>query len=383
MTALTRNSTSMKIVFALLSLLSATLVHAQSIQPPAISARAWLLIDHVSGQALVENEADARVEPASLTKLMTAYLTFSALKQGMLKPDQTVAVSERAWRAPGSRMFIDPKHPVTVGELIQGMIVQSGNDACVALAEAIAGSEEAFVQRMNLEARRLGLANTHYVNATGLPDPQHYSTARDLARLARALIRDFPEHYATYSRKEYTYNRITQPNRNRLLWLDPTVDGVKTGFTENAGYCLIASSKRGARRLISVVLGADSDGMRAQESQRLLNHGFLNFDAVRVYEKDQAVSQLKVFKGTQGMVKVGFPDDFVLSLPKGMAERLKTELVSRQPLLAPVQQGQAIASLKLLADGKVLGEYPVVALETVPVAGIFGRAWDTLMLWFK
>lgn len=373
----------MKIVLLLLSLLSTAWAHAQTVQPPNLSARAWLLVDHASGQSLVEHEADARVEPASLTKLMTAYLTFAALKQGSLKLDQAVTVSERAWKAPGSRMFIDPKHPVTIGELIQGMIIQSGNDACIALAEAIAGSEEAFAQRMNLEARRLGLANTHYVNATGLPDPQHYSTARDLARLAQAVIRDFPEYYANYSRKEYSYNRITQPNRNRLLWLDTTVDGVKTGFTENAGYCLIASSRRGARRLISVVLGTDSDSMRAQESQRLLNHGFLNFDAVRVHEKGQSVSQLKVFKGTQGTVKVGFPEDFVISLPKGMAERLKTELVSRQPLLAPVQLGQAIATLKLSADGKTLGEYPVVALEDVPVAGMFGRAWDTLMLWFK
>lgn len=373
----------MKIVLLLLSLLSTAWAHAQTVQPPNLSARAWLLVDHASGQSLVEHEADARVEPASLTKLMTAYLTFAALKQGSLKLDQAVTVSERAWKAPGSRMFIDPKHPVTIGELIQGMIIQSGNDACIALAEAIAGSEEAFAQRMNLEARRLGLANTHYVNATGLPDPQHYSTARDLAKLAQAVIRDFPEYYTTYSRKEYTYNRITQPNRNRLLWLDPTVDGVKTGFTENAGYCLIASSKRSARRLISVVLGADSDSMRAQESQRLLNHGFLNFDAVRVHEKNQVVSQLKVFKGAQGTVKVGFQEDLVLSLPKGMAERLKTELVSRQPLLAPVQQGDAIATLKLSADGKPLGEYPVVALENVPVAGMLGRAWDTLMLWFK
>ena len=373
----------MKIVFLLLSLLSTALAHGQSVQPPTLSARAWLLVDHASGQSLVEHEADARVEPASLTKLMTAYLTFAALKQGTLKLDQAVAVSERAWKAPGSRMFIDPKRAVTVDELIQGMIVQSGNDACVALAEAIAGGEASFAPMMNRESRRLGLANTLYVNATGLPDPGHYSTARDLAGLAQAIIRDFPERYATYSRKDYTYNRITQPNRNRLLWLDPTVDGVKTGFTENDGYCLIASSKRGARRLISVVLGADSDGMRAPESRRLLNHGFLNFDAVRVHEKDQAVSRLKVFKGAQGTVKVGFQEDFVLSLPKGMAERLKMELVSRQPLLAPVQPGQAIATLKLSADGKPLGEYPVVALEHIPVAGMFGRAWDTLMLWFK
>jgi D-alanyl-D-alanine carboxypeptidase (penicillin-binding protein 5/6) len=261
--------------------------------------------------------------------------------------------------------------------------VQSGNDACIALAEAIAGSEEAFAQRMNLEARRLGLANTQFMNATGLPHPQHYSTARDLARLAQAIIRDFPEYYPIYSQKEYGYNRIVQPNRNRLLWLDPTVDGVKTGHTENAGYCLIASSKRGPRRLISVVLGADSDTMRTQESLRLLNHGFQNFDAVRLYEKFQALSQLKVYKGGQATVGAGFLEDFVLSLPKGMTERLDAQVVSQQPLLAPVQKGQRIATLKLSLDEKPFGEFPLVALQDIPVAGIIGRSWDTLMLWFR
>jgi len=243
------------------------------------------------------------------------------------------------------------------------------------------------VQRMNLEAQRLGLTKTHYVNTTGLPDAQHYSTARDLARLAQAIIRDFPEYYPIYSKKEYSYNRITQPNRNRLLWLDPTVDGVKTGHTEAAGYCLISSSKRGPRRLISVLLGADSDALRAQESQRLLNHGFQNFDAVRLYEKAQVLSQLKVFKGRQGTVKAGFLDDFVLSLPKGVADKMKVQLVSMQPLLAPVRQGQKVGTLKLSVDQggetRPWGEYPVVALEDVPVAGVFGRAWDTLMLWFQ
>lgn len=377
----------MRFPILLLSLFATTLAFAQTVPAPTIAARAWLLIDHGTGQSLVERDADSRVEPASLTKLMTAYLTFSALKQGTLKPDQIVPVSEKAWKAPGSRMFIDPKRPVTVNELIHGMIIQSGNDACIALAEAVAGSEEAFAQRMNLEARRLGLANSHFVNATGLPDPQHYSTARDLARLAQAVIRDFPEYYAIYSKKEYTFNRITQPNRNRLLWLDPTVDGVKTGHTENAGYCLIASSKRGPRRLISVVVGADSDALRAQESQRLLNHGFQNFDAVRLYAKDQAISQFKIFKGARNTVGAGFLDDFVLPLPKGVAERLKVQLVSQQPLVAPVQQGQQIGTLKLLLDEggslKPWGEFPVVALQTVPVAGVLGRAWDTLMLWFQ
>ncbi|HZV53591.1 MAG TPA: D-alanyl-D-alanine carboxypeptidase family protein [Rhodocyclaceae bacterium] len=373
----------MRFLVSLLSLLATTLAFAQTVAAPPVAARAWLLLDHASGQPLAEHDADARVEPASLTKLMTAYLTFTALKQGALKIDQTVPVSEKAWKAPGSRMFIEPKRPVTVDELIRGMIVQSGNDACIALAEAVAGSEEAFVQRMNLEARRLGLASTHYTNATGLPDPQHYSTARDLARLAQAIVRDFPEYYPIYSQKEYSYNRITQPNRNRLLWLDPSVDGVKTGHTEGAGYCLIASAKRGSRRLISVVLGTDSDALRAQEAQRLLNHGFQNFDAVRLYEKAQALSQLKVYKGAQATVKAGFLDDFVLSMPKGVADRLKVQLVSMQPLLAPVQQGQKVATLKLSVDDKPWGEFPVVALENVGIAGIFGRAWDTLMLWFK
>jgi D-alanyl-D-alanine carboxypeptidase (penicillin-binding protein 5/6) len=284
-------------------------------------------------------------------------------------------------------MFIEPGKPVTVEELIRGMIVQSGNDACIALAETIAGSEEAFVERMNREAQRLGLTGTRFANATGLPDPQHYSTARDLARLAQAVIRDFPEYYPIYSVKDYTYNKITQYNRNRLLWLDPTVDGVKTGHTESAGYCLIASSKRGPRRLLSVVLGAPSDAARAQEALKLLNFGFQSFDAVKLYDANQAISRLKVFKGAQATVGAGFLEDFVLSLPAGAANRLQVELVSRQPLLAPVRRGTAIGTLRLLLDEgggpKPWAEFPVVAVEDVPVAGIFGRAWDTLRLWFE
>jgi D-alanyl-D-alanine carboxypeptidase (penicillin-binding protein 5/6) len=374
----------MRFLILLLSLLTVGIVHAQTGVPaPAIAARAWLLFDHGSSQVLAQANADERVEPASLTKLMTAYLSFAALRQGALNMDQIVNVSERAWKVAGSRMFVEPGKPVTVSELLRGMIVQSGNDACIGLAEAIAGSEEAFVERMNREAQRLGLTNTHYVNSTGLPDPQHYSTARDLAHIAQAVIRDFPEYYPIYAEKAFTFNRISQPNRNRLLWLDPTVDGVKTGHTETAGYCLIASGKRGPRRLISVVLGASSDAVRAQEAQRLLNYGFQYFDALRLYQKDQVVSQLKVFKGTQSHVKAGFQDDFVLSLPKGVADKLTVQLVSAQPLLAPVQQGQPVATLTLKVDDKVWGEYAVVALETVPVAGVFGRAWDSILLWLQ
>lgn len=352
-------------------------------EPPAIAARAWLLLDHGSGQALASLNPDERVEPASLTKLMTAYLVFGALKEGVLKPDQNVPVSEKAWKTPGSRMFIEPNMPVRVDELLKGMIVQSGNDACIALAEAAAGSEAAFVERMNREAQRLGLKNTRFANVTGLPDPQHYATARDLALLARAVIRDYPDFYPLYSTREYTYNRITQPNRNRLLWLDPTVDGVKTGHTESAGYCLVSSAKRGPRRLVSVVLGTASDAVRAQESLKLLNFGFQAYDAVKLYDKGQAVSSLRVYKGQANTVKAGFEEDFVLSLGKGAAAKLRVQLVSQQPLMAPVRKGQVVGTLKVLADEKLIGEYPVPALEDVPLAGVFGRAWDSLRLFFE
>ena len=357
---------------------------AQLPTPPSLAASAWLLIDYGSSQTLAASNPEQRVEPASLTKLMTAYLTFAALKQGTIKPEQSVIVSENAWRAPGSRMFIDPKNPVTVAELIKGMIIQSGNDACVALAEAIAGSEASFVEAMNREAKRLGLTGTHYANATGMPDQAHFSTARDLARLTQALITDFPDQYPIYSTKEFRYNKITQPNRNRLLWLDPTVDGVKTGHTESAGFCLISSSKRGARRLISVVLGTDSDATRAQESLKLLNFGFQNYDAYKLYDKGQAISQLKVYKGAENTVGAGFARDFVLSVPKGLPpDRIKVRLTGRQPLIAPVQRGAIIATLSVFFDDKPVGEYPVEAVADVPVAGVIGRTWDTLRLWFQ
>ncbi|HJV24232.1 MAG TPA: D-alanyl-D-alanine carboxypeptidase family protein [Aromatoleum sp.] len=373
----------MRFFIALLFSLISLAVSAQNVPPPALAARAWLLMDHATGQVLAAQEPDSRIEPASLTKLMTAYLTFAALKSGSIQLEQTVPVSEKAWRMEGSRMFIQPDKPVTVGELVQGMIVQSGNDACVALSELIAGGEDSFAALMNREAQRLGMKNTHFMNSTGLPDPNHYTTARDLSLLAAAISRDFPEYYHYYSQKEYRYNGITQPNRNRLLWLDPSVDGLKTGHTANAGYCLISSALRGPRRLVSVVLGTESDTVRAQESLKLLNYGFQFFDTAKLYSANQELSRFRVWKGQVNELPVGFTQDFVMSLPKGQAEKLQTELTSMQPVVAPLQKGQPVGTLKVSLDGKAIGEYPVVALQDVPVAGFFGRLWDALLMWIK
>ena len=373
----------MRFFTALLFALLAVSASAQSVPAPVLAARSWVLLDHGTGQVLASHEPDARIEPASLTKLMTAYLAFSALKSGTITLEQPVNVSEKAWRMIGSRMFIEPRTPVTVDELLHGMIVQSGNDACVALAELIAGSEEAFAHLMNREAQRLGMNSSNFTNASGLPDEQLYTTARDLSLLAAAIVRDFPEFYRFYSEKEYTYNKITQPNRNRLLWMDSTVDGLKTGHTANAGFCLIASAQRSSRRLISVVLGTDSDTVRAQESLKLLNFGFQFYDTVRLYAAGQELSRFRVWKGTANDLPVGFADDFVMSLPKGQSDKIEVALVSQQPVMAPIQKGQPVGTLRLALDGKALGEYPVVALEPVPVAGFFGRLWDALLLWIK
>lgn len=372
------------LLFLLLLSLPVVVSAQQLPTPPALAAKSWLLVEAASGQELAAQAPDQRLDPASLTKLMTAYLSFAALKQGTLKLDQPVPVSQKAWKTGGSRMFIQVGTQVKVEDLLKGMIVQSGNDACVALAEAIAGDEENFAQMMNREAQRLGMKGSSFRNSSGLPDPQHYTTARDLATLAGALIRDFPDEYAKYySLKEFRYNNITQPNRNRLLWIDPTVDGLKTGHTEAAGYCLVSSAKRGPRRLLSVVLGAPSDRVRAQESIKLLNYGFQFYDAVQVYAKNEAVSTLEVWKGSSGSVKLGFVNDLVIAVPKGFGPKIRTELVSQQPLIAPVTQGQVLGTLKVSLDGKPFADYPVLALDAVPSAGIVGRMVDTVRLWFN
>lgn len=357
------------------------------IPAPALAARSWILIDVTSGQTLAASDADRKVEPASLTKLMTAYLAFSALKDKRIASEQRPPVSQAAWKAIGSRMFVDPARPATVDELLRGMIIQSGNDASIILAEAISGSEEAFAQLMNREAQRLGMTNTQFRNATGLPDPQHYSTARDLAVLASRLIADFPQNYGLYAQKEYTYNGIRQPNRNRLLFIDPTVDGVKTGHTEAAGFCLVASSRREQpgtglqRRLLSVVLGTGSEAARAIESQKLLNYGFQGFDGVRIFGRDQVAGTYTVWKGVSGQVQGGFGDEVVVTVPRGQAAALRAEIERIEPLVAPIAQGQRIGTLRVRLGDQVVTERPLVAIGAVEQAGLFGRAWDSLRLW--
>ena len=351
--------------------------------PPELAVKAYLLKDFNSNRVLAEQQSNDRVEPASLTKLMTAYLSFKALKNGHLKSDQVLPISEKAWRIEGSKMFVEPSMTVTVEELLHGMIIQSGNDASIALAEGIAVTEEAFATQMNKEAARLGMKNTHFMNATGLPDPQHYTTAYDLSLLATALIQDFPDQYKRlYSVKEYTYNKITQPNRNRLLWLDPYVDGMKTGHTDSAGYCLISSAKRGEHRLISIVLGAPNDNARATESQKLLNYGFQFFESHLVYKAGQVIATQKVWKGTDNKLAATVFNDLYVTLPKGEYARAKARVISKQPLIAPVAQGQEIGRIQFTIDGKLVDEQKLVAAKEVKVAGIFGRIWDSFMLLF-
>ena len=362
---------------------------AQTLPAPTIAAKSWLLLDATSGQVVASQEPNMRIEPASLTKVMTAYLAFAALKDKKLDINQTVNVSVRAWKvdASSSKMFVEPNKPVSINDLLYGLMVQSGNDAAVALAEAVAGDEPAFVVLMNREAERMGLSATHFANPHGLPSPENYSTAQDLSVLAAHVIADYPEFYKIDSVKSFTYNNIKQDNRNRLLWLDPTVDGMKTGHTDGAGFCMIASAKRpngsGERRLISVVLGTASDAMRTQESQKLLNWGFQNFDTVKLYAKDQAIATPEVWKGVQRNVKIGFTHDVFVTVPKGVAAKLKPVLERKDPLVAPVALNSTVGNLKMMVDGKALAELPVLALEQVDQAGIFGRAWDSIRLWVK
>ncbi|HUI98650.1 MAG TPA: D-alanyl-D-alanine carboxypeptidase family protein [Usitatibacter sp.] len=353
---------------------------AETVDPPPIAARAYVLVDALSGQTLAARDADERFDPASLTKLMTSYVVFAALRDHEIDEDRPIAPSASAANAAGARMFLEAGKPVTIHELLQGLIVDSGNDAAIALAQAIAGSEERFVERMNREAQRLGLADTHFANPTGAPGPDHYSTARDLAKLALALIRDFPDRYPLYGQKEFAYNGLRQANRNRLLWSDPAVDGVKAGETDAAGYCLVASARRGERRLVAVVLGARTDGLRTSESQKLLNFGYQAYETRRVYAKGKPVAEPRIYKGTKSRVALGFAHDVWLTLPSGRFDGIRAVLVTRQPFVAPLAAGEKAGIMKLMRDNAPLAQFPVVALEGVPVSGFLSRGWDTLKL---
>jgi serine-type D-Ala-D-Ala carboxypeptidase (penicillin-binding protein 5/6) len=390
----------------LLSLAAAVCLSAaaQAPQPPEIVARSYMLLDVTANQILAQKDIDSPVEPASLTKLMTAYLVFDALRSKKIDLKQTFPVSERAWKMPGSRMFIDPKMNVPVEDLIKGMIVQSGNDATMALAEGVGGSAERFVQLMNEQAKALGMKATGYKNPEGLTEAGHITTARDLSILATRLMQDFPDFVAYYAIKKYRYQgtpAANDSNRNLLLFRDPTVDGLKTGHTEAAGYCLIASAKRevpglgksgaaagtpdalGSRRLLSIVLGASSENARANESQKLLNWGYTAFEAVKLFDANQPVVTPPVWKGKAPTLALGQLHAIVVAVPAGTGSKLTTQVARPEPLVAPFAKGQQVGTLKISSAGQVVAEVPLLALQGVEQAGVLGRAWDALRLWIK
>lgn len=360
----------------------------QTVPPPKLDARSWLVLDMTSGQILADHDPHLREAPASLTKLMTAYLTFKALKDGTIKLEQQVREPLDAYKTGGSRMFIDPRVPVTINDMLLGMIVQSGNDAAMTLAHTVAGSTSAFVAMMNRQAQQWNLQGTHFMDPTGLPDPGHYSTAFDLSVIAAHIIHDFPQDYARYFKvKEFTYNKITQPNRVSLLFTDPSVDGMKTGYTEEAGYCMITSAQRqfpnGPRRILTVVMGTPSEHARVDESQTLLNWAYQNFDDIVLGQAGKAVIEAPVWKGADSTVGLGESKPIVISVPRGTGKEIQTKVVRPDPLVAPIQAGQPIGRLEVTMGGKQVASYPLQALRAVPEAGILGRAWDSLRLLIK
>lgn len=365
-------------------LLAASIATAAPLFPaaPPVAARAYVLVDAQSGRTLAAAGEAEPMEPASFTKLMTAYLVFEAIRDGQLTPEKSVTASVNAVGAPGSRMFLSPGQSVTIAQLLQGMIVIGANDATIALAEALAVTEAAFVERMNKRAQRMGLTQTRFVNSTGDPAPGHQASARDIATLALALLREFPQHYALYAQRELTWNGMKQTNRNRLIWIDDTVDGLQAAFTEAAGYGLAASAHRGERRLVSVVLGAQTDTLRITETQKLLNFGFQSWETRRLYKRGERVAEPEVFKGTAGTVGLGFDRDVWVTLPRERFTGLKATLETRQPFVAPLAAGEKAGIMKLTREGVAVAEFPVVALEDVPVAGFLSRGWDTLKLIF-
>lgn len=354
-----------------------------SIPAPTLGAKAWLSLDVNSDQIIATHNADERIEPASLTKLMTAYLVFDALESGRLTLDQEILVSEKAWRTEGSRMFLNPNSKVTVHELLQGVIVQSGNDATVALAEAISGSEEAFAALMNEEGKRQGLTNTHFENSSGLPHPDHLTTVRDLAILAKNLVKDFPQYLHYYSQKEFLYNKINQPNRNRLLWLDNTVDGLKTGHTKSAGYGLITTALRDGRRIITVVTGTANDAARIEDSLRLLNWSYQNFETVELYQPNQPIVTARIWEGETDTVGLGLKRSVWVTVPRGRSNDIKPVAHYTQPLIAPVAQDQQVGTVAFSLDDHIIANEPLQALNAVPQAGFVGRMIDKVRMWFN
>jgi D-alanyl-D-alanine carboxypeptidase (penicillin-binding protein 5/6) len=348
---------------------------------PQLGARSYILMDYNSNRVLAERDPDRRSDIASMTKLMTGYVVFKELQSGNATLQDIVPVSENAWRTGGSRMFIEPGMEVTLEQMLLGMIVQSGNDASVALAEYLAGSESAFAEVMNFYARELGMTNSHFINATGLPDENHYSTARDVALLSQAIIRDFPEYYAWYSQKEFTFNGIRQHNRNNLLWRDPAVDGLKTGHTEAAGYCLASSARDDGMRLISVVMGSASEQSRASESQSLLSYGFRFFETVQLYRAGDRLTDAPVWKGETDVVDLGVAEDLFVTIPRGRYNDLDAELLLQDTIMAPVSGGQELGRVSISLDGEIVADLSLQAQNEVVAAGFFGRTWDSLVLW--
>ncbi|MGK3273804.1 D-alanyl-D-alanine carboxypeptidase family protein [Comamonas kerstersii] len=361
------------------------------LQPPEIAANNYLLVDVTANQILAAKDVDVAIEPASLTKLMTAYLVFDALRAKKITLEQRLPVSEQAWKMPGSRMFIDPKMQVPVEDLLKGMIVQSGNDATMALAEGVGGTKENFVRLMNEQAKALGMNGTSYKNPEGLTEPGHYTTARDLATLSMRLMRDFPEYTHYYAIKDYRYEgtpAANSRNRNALLFRDPTVDGLKTGHTNAAGYCLVATANRdipnvGGRRLLSILLGAASDNARANESQKLLNWGYTAYDAVKLFDAGQTMEEAPIWKGSQSTIKIGRETPTVVTVPSGSSGKVTTQIVRTDPLMAPVTKGQQVGVLKVMVADQVAAELPIFAQESVTEGGFFGRTWDAIRLWIR
>jgi D-alanyl-D-alanine carboxypeptidase (penicillin-binding protein 5/6) len=375
-----------KLMIFCLVLMVANTVLSQTIttpNPPAIAANSYLLMDFNSEELLAEFDINKTVEPASITKMMTAYVVFSELKSGNVSLNDEVTISEKAWRTGGSKMFIEVNKKVKIGELVKGMIIQSGNDACVALAEHIAGSEETFADMMNQHAQKLGMKNSHFVNATGLPAENHKITALDAAKLAKAIIVEFPAYFETFSEKEYTYNKITQHNRNTLLWRDPSVDGFKTGHTEAAGYCLVSTAKRNGMRLIAIVMGTESKKARADETQKLFNYGFRFFETNLLYKSLEKRVNIEVWKGVDENVDLGLADDLYVTIPRGQYKNLKAKVDMPSHINAPIRQGQTIGQLNIQLDNTLVISKPLVSLKFVNPGGWWTRTTDSMGLWFK